>query len=488
MVKEEQPTEGSRPPRQLNRKQRRKLQRQLKSNDPGLTVVNPNAAGIDVGNENHYVAVPPDRDPEPVQMFGSCTGELRRLAEWLVRCRIDTVALQATGVYWFTLFTILTGKGIKVTVVNAIYTKNVPGRKSDVQECQWLMKLHTYGLLADSFHLPQWMEKVRTVWRVRANHVEAASRAVQHMQKALTKMNVQLANAISDISGVSGQAIVQAILGGERDPYRLADLRDKRVKATREEVARSLEGLWREDLLFELQQAVDSYDFTQQQMEVCDRKLQVYLAELPARPLPCPGQARRAEPVGPAQQAARRKARRKAKPKGNAPKFDLQTELTRIAGVDLTSIDGISLMTAQTILAEVGPDLSAFPDEDHFASWLGLCPNKDITGGKVIRRARKKVRNRVAEALRTAASTLKESHSYLGAKYRHFKRQLPAKTSAVKAMAHYLAVLVYRLLTHGQAWVDQGEAQHQHQREERELARLHARAAAKGLKLVPMQA
>ncbi len=229
---------------QMNRTQRRKLGRKVAAGDPGLTIVNPNAGGIDVGNESHFVAVPADRDENPVREFGCWTAALKDMAEWLKSCRINTVAIQATGVYWIPMYDILEQHGIRVVLVNARHTKNVPGRKTDVQECQWLMKLHTYGLMRDSFRLRQDMEYVRTIWRVRDRHVKEAAEAIQHMQKALTKMNIQLANAISDISGVSGQAIIAAILQGERDAYKLAELADYRIKASREEVARSLEGNW----------------------------------------------------------------------------------------------------------------------------------------------------------------------------------------------------------------------------------------------------
>jgi transposase len=460
----------------LNRRQHRELKRQLGLPDPGLTIVHPNAGGIDVGNESHFAAVPSDRDPNPVQEFGCWTTDLVRMAEWLKSCRIDTVAVQATGVYWIALYDVLRQHGIGVTLVNAQHTRNVPGRKSDVQESQWLMKLHTYGLLRDSFHLDEQMQKVRTIWRLRDRHVKEASEAIQHMQKALTKMNVQLANVISDISGVSGQAIIRAILQGERDPYKLADLKHERVQASREEVARSLEGNWREDVVFELQQAVEAFAFAHEQMSGCDRRLKIYLNALPAR----------SPEAAPA--PARSKTQRKVKPKGNAPAFDLKTELTRIAGVDLTTIDGIDVMTAQTILAEVGPDLSMFRNENHFASWLGLTPGKDVTGGKVIGRGRRKVKNRVAQALRMAASTLRKSKSYLGARYRHLCNRFDVKAAAVKAMARYLATLVYRLLTHGQAWVDQGALRFEHRQEQTELAKLTAKAAARGLKLVPVAA
>jgi transposase len=351
------------------------------------------------------------------------------MAEWLKSCRIDTVAMQATGVYWIALYDILERHGIRVVLVNAQHTKNVPGRKTDVQECQWLMKLQTYGLMRDSFRLQQDMEYVRTIWRLRDRHVKDAGREVQHMQKALTKMNIQLANVISDISGLSGQAIVTAVLQGERDPYKLADLADYRVKASREEVARSLEGNWRAEVLFELQQAVDSYRFAHRQMQECDDKPTLYLVSLPTRILDIPV---RSEGAPESVVQKRKKARR---PRDNEPRMDMRVELRRICGVDLTSIDGVNVMTAFTVISEVGTDMSRFEDEDHFASWMGLAPSKDISSGKIVGRGKKKVKNRVAVALRTAATSLLESDTHLGARYRHLRRQLPSFKAAVKAMA-----------------------------------------------------
>ena len=303
------------------------------------------------------------------------------MAAWLKACRIDTVAVQATGVYSIPLYDILTAQGIQVVLVYAQHTKNVPGRQSDVQECQWLMKLHTYGPLRDWFRLDEKREGVRTIWRLRDRHVQEASRAVQHMPKALTQMNVQLANVISDITGVSGQAIITAILKGERDPWKLADLKHEMVRASREEMARSLEGNWHADLLLELQQAVDSYHFTHQQMRECDRKREGFLASLPTRTLASPSQSG-VTPTATTPQ--KKKARQKPKTRRNEPTIDLQGELKRICGVDLTSLDGIDVITAQTVVSEVGTDRSGFPTENHLASWLGLTPGKDITGGKII--------------------------------------------------------------------------------------------------------
>ena len=467
----------------LSRNERRGWTEKLSSTDPGLSIVHPNAGGIDVGNESHFVAVPPDRDPKPVREFGCWTADLLLMAQWLTDCRVDTVALQATGVYWIPLFDILTQRGIQVTVVNAQHTRNLPGRKSDVQESQWLMKLHTYGLVRNSFQLPEQIESLRTIWRLRDRHVKEAGRCLQHMQKALTKMNIQLANVFTDISGVSSQTIIAAVLGGERDPYVLADLKHERAPASREEVARSLEGHWREDVLFELRQAVDCYHFFRKQMSECDIQLEIYLAKIPGRTIDPPGSsATVSEPP-----KAPKKGRPGKKPKGNAPAFDIKPELARIAGVDLTTIDGIDVMTAQTFLAEIGADLSAFPTEDHFASWLGLTPCKDISGGKVIGRGPRKVQNRVAMSLRMAATTLLNSKSYLGAQYRHLRSNLNSKPSAVKAMARRLAVLIYRLVTKGQGWVDQGAARFENKKAKSDLASLSTKAAARGFKLVPIE-
>src|SRR2546428_1312203 len=260
-----------------NRKQRKELARRLRSEDPSLGVVHPHAAGIDVGNSAHYVAVRPDRDPEPVRRFECFTADLRRLADWLQSCGVKTVALQLTGVYWIPLYDILEERGFEVYLVNARHTKNLPGRKSDVQESQWLLKLHTYGLLRNSFHPSAEIRIVRTYWRQRGDHVHAVSTCIQRMQKTLTQMNIQLANVISDLSGWTGQRIVRAILAGERDPQTLAALSHPGIRATRDTIAKSLEGTWQPDLLFVLQQEVAMYDAYQQRIAECDHELEQHL-------------------------------------------------------------------------------------------------------------------------------------------------------------------------------------------------------------------
>ena len=264
---------------QMNRKQRLETMRKIQSEDLSLEMVHPDAAGIDIGNESHYVAVPPTRDNQPVRRFGCTTAELKAMAEWLKQCRIRTVAMQSTGVYWIAVYDILEEAGFEVYLVNARETKNLPGRKSDVQESQWLMKLHTYGLLRNSFRPSQEIRRLRTYWRQRNDLVRSAGRHIQRMQKALTQMNIQLANVLSDVSGMTGQAIIKAILAGERDPHKLALFRDPRVKANEEQIARSLEGNWEEDLLCVLKQEQDSYEFCQKQMAECDRRLAQYLQQ-----------------------------------------------------------------------------------------------------------------------------------------------------------------------------------------------------------------
>src|SRR5438309_1988401 len=421
---------------EMNRKQRREMMRQIQSEDVSLEVVHPDAAGIDIGNEFHYVAVPPSRDSQPVRRFGCTTAELKAMAAWLKQCGIRTVAMQSTGVYWVAVYDILEAASLEVYLVNARDTKNLPGRKSDVQESQWLMKLHTYGLLRNSFRPSQEIRTMRTYWRQRNDLVQSAGRHVQRMQKALTQMNIQLANVLSDVSGVTGQAIIKAILGGQRDPHKLAEFRNPRVKASEEEIARSLEGNWQEDLLFVLQQEQDGYEFCQKQMAECDQRLEQYL------------QQREDRSQGAGLPEEKRKERLRKKKKGNAPQFDLRAELFRMTGTDLTQIDGIDVTTTMTILSEAGWDMSKWKTEHHFVSWLRLCPDNRISGDKIIGKGRLPTNNRVTNALRMAASTLRLSNTYLGAQFRRLRTKLGAPV-AIKAMAAKLARLVYRMLRYG---------------------------------------
>jgi len=438
----------------------------------GLEALHHHAAGIDVGNAEHYAAVPVGRDPQPVQTFGSFTADLHRLAKWLKACRIETVVMQATGVYWMALYEVLEGYGLQVNVVNAKYTKTLPGRKTDVLECQWLQKLHTFGLLNNSFLPPEEIRVLRTYLRQRENLVAAAGTCIQQMQKVLTQMNVQLANVISDLSGMTGMAILQAILDGQRDPQQLAALADPRVQASRKEIAQSLEGHWREDLLFVLRQVHDLYFTYLESITACDQRIEAHLKTMPAKvdvvaqPLP---EAR------PKDRLPNRK---------HIPQFGLREELYRITGVDLTRIDGIQVQTAQVFISEVGVDMTRWPTEHHFSSWLGLSPNNQITGGKVIRRGTKKVLNRAATALRLAAQTLHRSKSYLGAQYRRLRARLGAP-KAITAMAHHLARLIYRLLRFGTQYHDKGVEQYERKYRETEMKWLQKQAAKLNMQLIP---
>jgi transposase len=469
---------ASRPTRinwqQMNRKQRREMTRTLQSGDLSLEVVHPDAAGIDIGNESHYVAVPPTRESEPVRRFGCTTAELKLMADWLKQCRIRTVAMQSTGVYWIAVFDILEEAGFEVYLVNARETKNLPGRKSDVQESQWLMKLHTYGLLRNSFRPSQEIRTIRTYWRQRNDLVRSAARHIQRMQKAMTQMNIQLANVLSEVSGVTGQAIIKAILAGERDPQKLARFRDWRVKASQEEIARSLEGNWQEDLLFVLKQEQDNYDFCQKQMAECDQQLQQYL------------QQRQDRSVGINLREEKRKARLK-KQRGNAPQFDLRAELFRMTGTDLTQIDGIDIMTAMTILSEAGSDMSKWKTEHHFVSWLRLCPDNKISADKVIGKGRLPTKNRITSALRMAASTLRLSNTYLGAQFRRLRTRL-GPPIATKAMAAKLARLVYRMLRYGMQFVDKGTEFYEAQHRKQQVNYLKWKAANLGLQIIEVPA
>jgi transposase len=441
-------------------------------NGASLPVLHLHAAGIDVGNAEHYVAVPPGCDPEPVRRFGSFTADLHRMAHWLESCGVQTVVMQATGVYWVALFEVLQSYGFQVQVVNAQHTKNLPGRKSDVQECQWLQKLHTFGLLNASFRPAEDIAVLRSYLRQRENLVTGASTCVQHMQKALTQMNLQLANVISDITGVTGMAILRAIVAGERDPQRLAALKHKQIRARGEDIARSLEGNWRPELIFVLAQNLDLYDFYLTQIGQCDRQIESHLNTLPSKsdvsthPMPA--------------------SRHHRKMRKHGPRFDLRQQLYRVTGVDLTQVDGFDVQTVQTIISEIGVDMNPWPSEHHFASWLGLCPSHCSSGGKVLKRGTRHVVNRAATALRIAAWNLLRSQSALGAKFRRLRTRLGAP-KAITAMAHQLARLLYRMLKFGAAYVDKGiehyEARYRHQR----MQWLQKQAAVFNLQLIPVQ-
>jgi len=466
----------------LKQWERKEVERQFRAEDPGWEVVHRDVAGIDVGSESHFAAVDPKLALPSVREFGSWTAGLQTMADWFKQCGVKRVVMQTTGVYWIAAQEVMEGNGFQVAVVDARGTKNLPGRKSDVQECQWLRKLDRFGLLRESFQAPEAIRGIRTTWRLRQRWVSDAGRSIQQMQKALTTMNVQLANTISDVSGVTGQAIIRAIVGGERDPWKLAQLRARNIQASEEEIARSLEGNWREDVLFELAEVLEAYDFQQKRIVRCDEQLKKYMGTQPTREVGG-GVEVAGEEVAEGPKPRGRKKKGPRKPRKNQPAFHLEVELKRVMGVDLTRIDGVKVMTAQTIYAEVGADLSDFPTESHFASWLMLAPKRDVSGGKVIKHLSFKGSNRVANSLKMAAESLKDSDSYLGARYRSLRGRLGG-VRAVKAMARYLSCLIYRMLTKGEAYVDRGAAYFEKKRQDRDLVYLQRKAAALGLQLI----
>lgn len=431
-------------------------------------VVNPHAAGIDIGATTIYVCVPLERDPEPIRHFATFTEDLHTLATWLERCGVTSVAMESTGVYWIPLFQILETRGVEVCLVNARHVKHVPGRKSDVQDCQWLQYLHSVGLLRPSFRPPEAVCAVRSLLRHRDTLVQLAAMHTQHMQKALSQMNLQLHHVLSDLTGVTGLAILDAILAGERNPQVLAAHRDPRVKAAPETIAKALVGEYRLEHLFTLRQALDSYRHYQRLIGECDAQIATLLD----------GFASRIDPGAPPLPPARAKVQR------HQPQFDLRGELYRILGVDLTAVPGFAT-SPLTLFAELGRDLRKFPSGKAFASWLGLCPDNRISGGKVLSVKTRQVIHRVANALRMAAQSLQRSRSALGAYYRRMRARLGAP-KAITATAHKLARILYHLLTTRQPYqetrVAAAEA-HYHRRSE---SRLRAHARALGFQLVPL--
>ncbi|MFQ5705762.1 MAG: IS110 family transposase [Gemmatimonadales bacterium] len=433
-----------------------------------LPLLQPDAAGVDIGATEIYVAVPPDRDPEPVRSFATFTPDLERLADWLEECGIRSVAMESTSVYWIPLFQILEQRGLEVCLVNARHVKNVPGRKTDVSDCQWLQYLHSVGLLRASFRPAQAICAVRSLLRHRENLVQMASQHVHHMQKALDQMNLQLHHVISDLTGLTGLTIVEAILGGERDPQVLAKLRHKRIKASEETIAKSLVGDYRPEHVFSLRQSLAAYRSYQQLVAECNSEIERSLAEIDSNEPPSPA-------PGPEVEAAAADV-----------DFDLGQQLQRIWGVDLTQVPGLNTLTVRTLLGEIGPDFSKFPTVSAFASWLGLCPDNEITGGKVLRVGTRKVNSRAAKALRLAAQSLHHSKSALGAFYRGMRTRLGAP-KAITAAAHKLARIIYHLVTHREAYDDSIFALQQARYKRRAERKLRAQARTLGFQLVPAE-
>jgi transposase len=462
----------------MKRKSPRAKNQKVSPFNDDLALIEPDAAAVDVGSRSHWVAVNPQRDPNPVQEYGTFTADLVSLADWLVQCGAKSVVMEATGVYWVSLYELLEERGFKVYVVDAHTVRHLPGRsKSDVKDCQWLRRLHSYGLLRGSFRPPAQIRKLRNYERSRNKIIEAAAQQQLRMQKALTLMNVQLHHVISDISGLTGMAIVRAIVGGERNPKQLARLSDPRIRAKKETIQKSLEGNWQEELIFDLKIAIESYDHFQRQIAAYDEQTRQELKEVPTKE----GLVEEALPP------VRLNVCRKRPGMSQQDQLDLREELYRISGVDLTRIDGIGLQTAQKIFFEVGTDVRAWSNERQFSSWLGLSPNHRISGGKVLKRNSRKVVNPLSVALRLAARTLQNSQSALGANFRRLIAKI-GMPKAITAMARKLAVLVYRMLKYGTQYVDKGMQLYEAKYQASKIQYLRTQAARLGMILLPNQA
>ena len=434
-----------------------------------LEHINVNAAGIDVGSESHFVAVPEGRDKQSVREFSSFTEDLHNIANWLLRCQVDTVVMESTGVYWITLYDFLESKGFDVRLVDARCVKNVSGRKSDVLDCQWLQQLHMYGLLSGAFRPPESICALRSLMRHRENMIRYAASHVLHMQKALSLMNVQLHNVISDITGRTGLAIIDSILCGERDPNKLAMLRDGRCKNSYEVIEKSLAGLYRDEHIFALRQARDLYQLYQSKIAECDTEIEKLLNSF-------------SNVDKDISEALSQPAKPKTK---NQPNFNVQRMLIEKSGVDLTRIPGIKASTALTVLSEIGFSVDAWKTEKHFASWMGVCPGTKISGGKKLASKTKICANKVAAALRLAATNLWRSQTAIGAFYRRMAAKL-GKPGAVTATAHKLARLIYSMLKNGTSYTEIGIEKYESEYQKRVLKNLTKRAKTLGFELVKM--
>lgn len=436
-----------------------------------LAVINSDAAGIDIGGSFHFVAVPTQRDEQPVRKFDNFTRDLHQLVDWLKLCQIKTVAMESTSIYWIPLYELLEKEGFEVLLVNARHIKNVPGRKSDVLDCQWIQQLHSYGLLRGSFRPDRSLCQLRAYTRQRESLIRYASSHIQHMQKTLAEMNIQLTNVVDDITGLTGMTIIRAILKGERSPKKLASYRNKRCKQNEETIAKALEGNYSDEHLFSLQQAVDLFDIYQLKIVECDQQIERVLKNLAGESL-----VEIRTDVSPTTQKRKRKK--------NELSFDANAYLKQLMGVDLTQIDGVSAHSALRIIAEIGKDMTKWPTAKHFGSWLGLAPGTKISGGKVLSARTKPSANRAAGLLRVVASTLHRSESALGAFLRRQKSRLGAP-KAITATAYKIARLIYTLIKHGHAYVDKGQNYYEEQYRQRIIKNMQKKAKLFGFDLVP---
>lgn len=455
---------------EVKRREHRNQPRRLK---PSLIErIQPDAAGVDCGERSHFVAVPPDRDPQPVREFRTFTAELSRLADWLAQCRIKTVAMESTGVYWIPLYEILEERGFEVVLVNARDVHNVPGRKSDVQDCEWLRELQSVGLLRSSFRPSAEIVTLRSYVRQRETLVEEASTRILRMQKALTQMNVMLHLVVTDITGATGLGIISAILAGQRDPDLLAAHRDYRCHASRAQIAAALTGNYRADHLFALKQNFEAYQFLLKQIKECDGAIEALLATLADKQPP--------------PQATLPTARRPRQPKNREPRFEIRTPLHRLTGgTDLSQIHSIGPHAALQLIAEIGTDMSRWKTAQHFTSWLTLAPHNKVSGGRLLSSRTAPSANRAAAVLRRCAMSLSRTSTALGAFYRRLAARV-GKAKAITATARKLAVLVYRALSGNLIYNDPGATAYHQLNRAREIKSLRKRAQLLGLELIDL--
>jgi transposase len=435
----------------------------------------PNAAGIDIGAREIFVAVPPERDSDPVRKCETFTGDLQQMADWLVSCGITTAAMESTGVYWIPVYDVLEHHGIKPCLVNPRNMKNVPGKRTDFHECQWIQHLHSMGLLHSAFRPAGDVCAVRSLMRHRNDLVAMASQHVQHMHKALTQMNLQIQHVISDLTGLTGLAILDAIVAGERDATVLAQLRDPRIKASEETIRKSLEGNWRAEHVLVLEQRLSLYRTYREQIHDCDQEIEKRVAAFEPRVDP---QER------PLPEDRKRKQRQRKKKTGN-PDFNMRTEAYKLFGVDLTQIPGL-MMLVFMLFSEVGRDMSRWPTAAHFVSWLGLCPDNDISGGKVLWRGTRRTKNRAGTLFRLAAHSLHHDQTPMGDYLRRMKAKL-GPAAATTATAHKIAIIFYTMVKNQAEYDASLWAKRDTMRETRLEARLHKQAAQRGYRLVPME-
>jgi len=436
-----------------------------------LKQINVNAAGIDVGDSEMYVAVPEDRDEQFVRVFGTFTRDLAAIAQWLKECRVTSVAMESTGVYWIPLFEVLVDHGFDVVLVDARKVKNVSGRKTDIEDCQWIQQLHTYGLLRGCFLPEQSIRALRDMIRHRGNLLRYRAVHTQHMQKVLQLMNLKLTNVLNDITGSTGMKILRAIVEGKTDPRYLAQFRDPHCRRSREDIEQSLEGNYRPEYIFQLAQLLSLYDDYSSLIAKVDQETEQMYRDLPSLIDPI------AKPIKPMKRNSKRKVK-------NAPDYDLRSQLYRITGVDLTQIDGFNASTAQEIIADIGTDMTKWPSSKHFCSWLRVSPENKKTGGEVFSSSTKKTKNRANKALRMAAFSLAKAKCALGAFYRRVRAK-HGGPAAITATAHKLARILYKMLRFKVEFVDPGEDYYLQKHKTQILRNLEQRAKSLGYRLSP---